>query len=108
MWGPRSVTLDNALSNYWLTIIVVLEDCLKKGPDLDNGHVCSHASHSPLNYHMELPVDFGTVLVPGPTLRLPFLMHFLDYLMGQVTLKASSVSNHELAFVCKIGFMATL
>jgi hypothetical protein len=46
-------------------------------------------------------MKLGAVIFPVPTMHLPFVVHLLDYVMYEVTLKAGIVGTKELTLANK-------
>jgi hypothetical protein len=102
--SPSIISLDHELS-----ILAIIGDGFMKSTGLVViGPECSHAGHSPLVNHLDLLVEFDTVLVPLPTSRLPFILHLLDYFTGQVTLKAGRNNTNELSLAGKVCLLTAL
>ena len=62
---------------------------------------------TPLIDHLDLMVEFLTVLVTVPVPRLPFALHLVDCLAGQVVFLSCSVKAKDLSLIGKKGLVTT-
>ena len=103
-----SVTFSNTPSDTELTILAVLGDCLKEITNLVLlGHAGSQTSCRPLVNHLDLTVEFLTVLVTVPVPGPPIILHLLDRLSGQVSFLLCSDNANKLS-LASIGDKITL
>jgi hypothetical protein len=106
---PRSITLNDALSDEDLAIFTVLGDHLEECTDLVlRRHGCGVTNNCPLIDDADMLMELGAVLVPVPVPGIPLITHLLDYISREIACEAGSINTHKLALACKIGLAATL